>query len=178
MAELVPAASIVGDPGAMPTRGPPLLDAWPAEALFRLKDQRGADDDWDVTPFPAKGPNTLAALRGRAAASFLVRGLGGVGPAVALSIEVTVGGRPSVLPLKDDAGLERALQLWGRCTGSPGGMITLLIHEARAAAAAAPTAAVAARSLLSAGPSLPVEMWARILNAVGSSRCVLLTAPL
>ena len=173
MAELVPAASIVGDPGAMP--GAPLLDAWPAEALFRLKDQRGADDDWDVTPFPAKGPNTLAALRGGAAASFLVRGLGGVGPAVALSIEVTVGGRPSVLPLKDDASLERALQLWGRCSGGPGGMVTLLIHEARAAAAATSPAAHCIRS---AGPSLPVEMWARVLHAVGSSRCVLRTAPL
>ena len=147
---------------------------WPAESLFRLRERCGPDEEWDVAPFPAKGGNVLGVLRTRAASSFLARGFGGEGaiaehPAIALSAEVPVGGRPHILPLKDEASLQRAIQLWGRCTGVPGGMLVLLLHEERTAASDVAATATPRRESC---PALPVEMWVNILDAVGNSRCV------
>ena len=161
-----------GDGGAAlpPSDGaPPLGDPeWPSVCVFLPQDQCGPDD-WDVAPFPARGTSVLSSLRALAASACLNWDLGDHVPA--LSAEVVVGGRPHTLPLKDDDSLAKALWLWARSPGRPGGTIVLLFETGEVAdAAAAAAAAVSAASPIP--PPLPAELWDKIINAVENGRCV------
>ena len=172
---------------AAPNSVPPPLVAprWPARALFRWEERAGPSEAWDSLPFPPGGPGLLGRLRAAAASSELFRARRGEGvvPALTMSVKFNVLDVLQLLPLISDEGVEKVVQLWQMAPGSAGGVIAIAVREDGGGAGggglpAPPPFLRAGRGLLpprpppALGNALPVEMWACIFNAIGSSRCV------
>ena len=191
-----PAAPLVAAATDAAAHVPPLgTPRWPASALFRWEEQAGPHDAWDTFPFPPGGPGVLARLRAAAAASRLLRGRGD-GFKLALSAELNAGGASRLLPLKDDEDVDKAAQLWRCCPGIPS-VIDIVGRDSVGSATRGGGAAGSCEPPLplplrhggggsqpqrpapaALGNALPVEMWAGVMKAVTSSRCVSITSSL